>query len=208
MALRHHERSFRHIRPIIPLTSDTPRLRQHVSRYPVARRHANALPTKAAQIRVALRHHKRNFTTRSATHYKQTYHMRPPIIPLTSDTPRLRQRVSRSPVARRHANALPTKAAQVRMALRHRERRVATRSAHILAFRTRLPPKVTRQVSKTSVSYETSSKNSHVKTSVSYETSSKSQAETPVGVHTSRSPAKQFRDSSPYKQPPGTACKQ
>ena len=85
------------------------------------------------------------------------------------------------------------------------------------AFRTRLPPKVTRQVSKTSVSYETSSKshmsspqnersvrdllkNSHVKvckTNVSHETSSKSPAETPIGAHTSRSPAKQFRDSSP-----------
>ena len=71
-----------------------------------------------------------------------------------------------------------------------------------------------------SVSYETSSKshasrlqderfvrdflkNSRVKvskTSVSYETSSKSQAETPIGAHTSRSPAKQFRDSSPSKQ--------
>ena len=75
------------------------------------------------------------------------------------------------------------------------------------------------QVSKTSVSYETSSKshtsslqnarfvrdfikNSHV--SVSYETSSKSQAETPIGAHTSRSPAKQFRDSSPSKQHPLT----
>ena len=76
------------------------------------------------------------------------------------------------------------------------------------------------QVSKTSVSYETSSK-SHTsslqnerlvrdvlknspwkvcKTSVSYETCSKSQAETPIGAHTSRSPAKQFRDSSPSKQ--------
>ena len=53
------------------------------------------------------------------------------------------------------------------------------------AFRTRLPPKVTCQVSKTSVSYETSSK---------------SQAETPIGAHTSRSPAKQFRESSPSKQ--------
>ena len=84
--------------------------------------------------------------------------------------------------------------------------------------------KVTRQVSKTSVSYETSSK-SHVstlqnerfardflknsrvkvsKTSVSYETSSKSQAETPIGAHASRSPAKQFRDSSPSKQHPLT----
>ena len=92
------------------------------------------------------------------------------------------------------------------------------------AFRTRLPPKVTRQVSKTSVSYETSSKshmsspqnerfvrdflkNSHVKvckTNVSHETSSKSPAETPIGAHTSRSPAKQFRDSSPSKQHPHT----
>ena len=51
------------------------------------------------------------------------------------------------------------------------------------AFRTILqPPKVTCQVSKTSMSYETSSK---------------SQAETPIGAHTSRSPAKQFRESSP-----------
>ena len=50
-------------------------------------------------------------------------------------------------------------------------------------------------------------KNSHVKvckTSVSYETSSKSQVETPIGAHTSRSPAKQFRDSSPSKQHPLT----
>ena len=92
------------------------------------------------------------------------------------------------------------------------------------AFRTRLPPKVTRQVSKTSISHETSSKshmsshqnerfvqdflkNSHVKvckTNVSHETSSKSPAETPVGAHTSRSPAKQFRDSSPSKRRPLT----
>ena len=50
-------------------------------------------------------------------------------------------------------------------------------------------------------------KNSHVKvckTSVSYETSSKSQAEPPIGAHTSRRPAKQFRDSSPSKQHPLT----
>ena len=109
------------------------------------------------------------------------------------------------------------------------------------AFRTRLPPKVTRQVSKTSVSYETSSK-SHTsslpnerfvrdflqksrceaarrafrtrlppkvtrqvsKTSVSHETSSKSPAETPIRAHTSRSAAKQFRDSSPSKRHPLT----
>ena len=92
------------------------------------------------------------------------------------------------------------------------------------AFRARLPPKVTRQVSKTSVSYGTSSKshmsspqnerfardflqNSHVKvckTRISYETSCKSPAETPIGAHTSRSPAKQFRESSPSKQHPFT----
>ena len=58
--------------------------------------------------------------------------MIPPIIPLTSDTPRLHQNVSRSPVARRHASALPTKAAQIHMALRHHERNFATRSAHTL----------------------------------------------------------------------------
>ena len=63
----------------------------------------------------------------------------------------------------------------------------------------RSPQRVARQVSKTSRDFL---KNSHVKvckTSVSYETSSKSQAETPIGAHTSRSPAKQFRDSSPSK---------
>ena len=98
-------------------------------------------------------------------------------------------------------------------------------------------PKIIRQVSKTSVSLETSSKkhtsslqnerfvrdflqkshvksqnkryvrdflkNSHVKvhkTNVSYETSSKSPTETPIGAHTSRSPAKQSHDSSPSKR--------
>ena len=71
------------------------------------------------------------------------------------------------------------------------------------AFRRRLPPKVTRQVSKSLQNerfVRDFLKNSHVKickTSVSYETSSKSQAETPSRAHTSRSPAKQFRDSSP-----------
>ena len=56
-------------RTLLSLTSDVPllhRLHQRVSHSPVARRRANALPTKAAQIRVALRHHGRNFTTRSA----------------------------------------------------------------------------------------------------------------------------------------------
>ena len=167
------------------------------------------------------------------THLKQTYHMIPHITPLTSDTPRLRQPASRSPMAQRHANALSTKAAQIPMALRHHERRVATQSARTLeavtrAFRTRLPPKVTLRGCKTSVSYETSSKShasslqnehfvrdflqkSHVKspkrafrtrllqkvtrqvskTSVSYETSSK--------THMSKSAKRAFRARLPPK---------
>ena len=92
----------------------------------------------------------------------------PQIIPLTSDTPRLRQPVSRSPVACRHANTLPTKAAQIPMALQHNERNFAT---HGCPYATSVSHdlqkscerfvrdfQVTRQVSKTSVSYETSSK--------------------------------------------------
>ena len=59
--------------PIIPLTSDTPRLRQHVSRSPVTRRHANALSTKAAQIRMALRHHERNSPHGLPTHYRSNH---------------------------------------------------------------------------------------------------------------------------------------
>ena len=226
---------------IIPLASDTLRLRQPVSRSPVARRHANALPTKAAQIPMALQHHERNFATRSAglpIRDKQTYHMIPQIIPLTTDTPRLRQpsgmalrvrtfhqgranpngtatsrtscRQTICPYSkhvtanhpahqrhaaftpacsalptktRPHANALSTKAAQIPMALRHHERPLATRSAHMHT-----------RSSHASVSYETSSK-SHAsrlqderfvrgflqksqvsKTGVSYETSSKSHA--------------------------------
>ena len=102
--------------------------------------------------------------------------------------------------------------------------KVTLRGCTRRAFRARLSPRVTRQVSKTSASSETSSKShvsslqnerfvrdflqkSHVKvckTSISYETSSKSQAETPIGAHTSRSPAKQFRESSPSKQYPLT----
>ena len=65
------------------------------------------------------------------------------------------------------------------------------------AVRTRLPPKVTRQVSKTSVSYETSSKTHTSK-------SAKRAFRTRLPPHTSRSPAEQFRDSSPSKQHPLT----
>ena len=75
------------------------------------------------------------------------------------------------------------------------------------AFRTRLPPKVTCQVPQTERFVRDFLKNSHVKvskTNVSHETSSKSPAETPIGAHTSPSPAKQFRESSPSKRHPLT----
>ena len=145
---------------------------------------------------MALRHHERLVATRSArSHY---------MYKLTSDTPRLRQPVSRSPVAPRKRTlhqdrANPNGIATSRTLCRHTVC-PHTIEAVMRAFRTRRPPKVTRQVSKTSVSYETSSKshtswlqnerfvrdflkNSHVKVcnpSVSYETSSQSQAETPL----------------------------
>ena len=54
---------------------------------------------------------------------------------------------------------------------------------------------------KRAISYETSSKthtSKSAKRAISYETSSKSQAETAIGARTSRSPAKQFRDSKQY----------
>ena len=51
---------------LLSLTSDMPRLHQHVSGFPVARRIANVLSTKAAQIPMAMRHHERIFATRSA----------------------------------------------------------------------------------------------------------------------------------------------
>ena len=68
---------------------------------------------------------------------------------------------SRSPATHRVYTSV-FRAAHMPMALRHHERRVATRSAHTLeavtrAFRTRLPLKVTLRGRKTSVSYETSS---------------------------------------------------
>ena len=72
------------------------------------------------------------------------------------------------------------------------------------AFRTRRPQNVTRQVSKTSVSYETSSKTHTSKSAKRAFRTRLPPAETPIGAHTSRSPAKQFRDSSPSKQHPLT----
>ena len=51
--------SFRHT--VCPHTTSNHITRYgHVSRSPVARRHANALPAKTSQIRMALRHHERN----------------------------------------------------------------------------------------------------------------------------------------------------
>ena len=109
------------IPPIIPLTSDTPRLNQPVSRSRVARRHANALSTKDAQIRTALRHHGRISPQCLPTHYRSNPVTRYRHSSRSPATCRVYTSVSRSPVARRHANALSTKAAQIRMALRHHE---------------------------------------------------------------------------------------
>ena len=192
---------------IIPLTSHTPRLRQHVLRSPVARRHANFPPkpsksqwrcditnvlwphfslqlcklfpavllryklatsesrseklfpvlhlyyklatsdSSSEKLFPALHLYYKLATSESSSekllpalhlHYElarsesSTYHTIPPMIPLTGDTQRLRQHVSYSPVARRHANALPTKAAQIPMALRYHERTLATLSVHTL----------------------------------------------------------------------------
>ena len=106
--------------------------RVYTSRFhapPVARRHVNALPTKAAQIHMVLQHHGRNLATRSA-HTLQAI--------ISHDT-------GNRPAHQRHAAftpacvALPSGAAprkrtfhQGRMALRHHERHFATRSAHTL----------------------------------------------------------------------------
>ena len=208
-----------------------------VSRSPVARRHANTLPTQVAQIPMALQHHERRVATRSAhtleanishdttNHRAHQRHdaFTPACFALPSGTaPRKRtfhqgctnpNGTAASRTSCRHT-VCPHTRSFVRDFLQK-----SCFEAERRAFRLRLPPKVMRQVSKTSVSSSkshTSSlqnerfvrdflKNSHVKvckTSVSYETSSKSQAETPIGAHTSRSPAKQFRDSSPSKQRP------
>ena len=62
---------------LLSLTSDMPRLHQHVSRSPVARRIPNQGRAKSAW-------HGRNFATRSATYTRskhKTYHTIPPIIP-------------------------------------------------------------------------------------------------------------------------------
>ena len=94
------------IPPISPLT------------FTVARRHANALSTKASQICMALRHRERNCATRSSIE-ANIYHMISPIIPLTSNTPRLRQHdsVLHSGAAHRKRTSHQFKAAQIRVEL-------------------------------------------------------------------------------------------
>ena len=97
----HCKQSYHAIPPVSPLTSDTPRLHRHV--------------------RMALRHHERNFATRSA-------HTLEAIISHdTANHPAHQRHAEFTPAcfalpARRHANALSTKTAQVRMALRHQGR--------------------------------------------------------------------------------------
>ena len=128
MALRHHERtlatrSVHTLEANISLdTANDPAHQRHAAFTPAC----FALPSGTAP-RKRNSHQGRanpNGTVTSRTYFghtvcphtrKQT--LKPPKIPLTSDTPRLRQHVSRSPVARRHANTLPTKAAQIPMAL-------------------------------------------------------------------------------------------
>ena len=95
---------------------------------------ANTLPTKAAQIRVALRHHERNFATWSATRYRSKhitqYHQ-------SSRSPATRHvytSMFRAPqwhgATQTHSPPRPRKSAR---RLRHNERNIATRSAHTLA---------------------------------------------------------------------------
>ena len=178
------------IPPTIPLTSDTPRLHTSMFRAPLwhgaTQTHFPPRPRKSAwhcDITNVMSPHGPPHTRSKHISHDTTNH--PAHQRHAAFT---HQHVSRSPEARRHANTLPTKAAQIPMALRHHERN----------FRHTVCPRTT------SVSYETSSKshayslqnerfvrdflkNSHVKvckTSVSYQTSSKSQAETPIGAHT------------------------
>ena len=156
-----------------PAHSDTPRLHQHASRSPVARCHANTLPTKAAQIPVALRNHERNFATRSAhtleaniSHDTTNHpaHQRhaaftPACFALPSGTaPRKRT----FHLGRANPNGTATSRTSHDLPTHYSVSYETSSKSHVQspkrAFRTRLPPTVTRQVSKTSVSYETSSK--------------------------------------------------
>ena len=153
---------------MIPLTGDTPRLRQHVLRSPVARRHVNALPTKAAQIPHTRSKHLARYrqlsrspaftpacfalphgtaprertsnqgranpngtaTSRTYFGHRVCPHTRSKH---TGNDPAHQRHAALTPacfalpVARRHANTLSTKAAQIPMA--HYAPNFATRSA-------------------------------------------------------------------------------
>ena len=82
----------------------------------------HGLPTLQALISHDTACHPAHQRHAGPTHYKRSYHAILPILRLTWDTPRLHQHASRSPVARRRVNALPTNTSQIRMALRHHER--------------------------------------------------------------------------------------
>ena len=165
MALRHHERRFA-TRSAHTIEAN---ISHDIANHPAHQRHAAftpacfALPSGTAPRKRTFHQGRANAhgaaTSRTSCRHTVRRPLEANVAPDTTDTPRLHQHVSRSQVARRHANAFPTKAAQIPMALRHYECNFATGSAHRLeAFRTRRPPKYTRTVSKTSVSYETSSK--------------------------------------------------
>ena len=187
MALQHHERRVAtcpHTEANISHdTTNHPAHQRHAAFTPACfalHRHANALSTKGAQIRMALRHHERRVATQSArSHARVSYKTSS-----KSHASRLQdERFVRDFLQRSRVKS-PKRAFRTRLTPKVKAAR--------RAFRTRLPPKVTHQVSKTSVSRETSSKshtsslqnerfvrdflkNSHVKvckTSVSYEPSS------------------------------------
>ena len=109
---------------IVPLPSDTPRLRQRVSRSPITRHHADALfpprPRKSQWHCADVICHTVCSHTRSnpITRYRQS-----------SCSPATR-RVYASMFRPPHWHGAM---AQIPMALRHHRRRVATRSAHTLA---------------------------------------------------------------------------
>ena len=176
------------------------------------------ISTKAAQISMALRHHERNFATWSAHTLEAVRTRRPPKVTRTVSKTSVSYETSKSRFGRAFRTRLFLQKSWLRVCKTSVSYETSSKShvyclqnerfardflqkSHVKsakrAFRTRLPPKVTRQVCKTSVSYETSSKshtsclqnegfvrdllkNSHVKVcklNVSHETSSKSQAE-------------------------------
>ena len=150
MALRHHERrvatgSAHTLQANISHdTTNHPAHQRHAAftppcfALPSGTAHANALSTKAAQISLALRHNERPLAARSAHTLENTRSSHASISCETS--------------SKSHASSLPNE----------RFVRDLLQKSHVKspkrAFRTRPPQKVTRQVSKTSVSYETSSK--------------------------------------------------